>query len=236
MKRAAVYALLGLVLALSGCGGSDKTVVETTTTGPPSVTAESVVESYYDAVNSGDYQTAWADFSPTLQRSEGGYQQWRHGYDDTVSTRLISTNLVSASPTQSVVAVQLRATATDACGDTVPQSYRGTWTLRTDGSSPLTATDLNLDQTSGGSFIENASDCPVTTPTDTTTTDTTITDTTTTETSCDPNYSGACLDPNSSDYDCAGGTGNGPDYTGPVQVVGNDHFGLDRDGDGYACE
>src|SRR4051794_27444386 len=53
---------------------------------------------------------------------------------------------------------------------------------------------------------------------------------------CDPNYSGACLDPNSPDYDCASGNGNGPDYTGEVEVVGDDHFDLDRDGDGVACE
>ena len=53
---------------------------------------------------------------------------------------------------------------------------------------------------------------------------------------CDPNYAGACLDPNASDYDCEGGSGNGPKYTGPVRVVGDDHYGLDRDGDGYACE
>jgi hypothetical protein len=53
---------------------------------------------------------------------------------------------------------------------------------------------------------------------------------------CDPNYAGACLDPDSPDYDCEGGSGNGPDYTGPVRVVGDDPHGLDRDGDGYACE
>ena len=53
---------------------------------------------------------------------------------------------------------------------------------------------------------------------------------------CDPSYEGACLDPNSPDYDCEGGSGDGPDYTGPVTVVGDDHFGLDRDGDGSACE
>ena len=47
---------------------------------------------------------------------------------------------------------------------------------------------------------------------------------------CDPSYEGACLDPNSPDYDCEGGSGDGPDYTGPVTVVGDDHFGLDRDG------
>jgi glucodextranase-like protein len=53
---------------------------------------------------------------------------------------------------------------------------------------------------------------------------------------CDPNYAGACLDPNASDYDCLGGSGDGPKYTGPVRVVGDDHYDLDRDGDGYACE
>jgi hypothetical protein len=53
---------------------------------------------------------------------------------------------------------------------------------------------------------------------------------------CDPNYEGQCLDPNSPDYDCDGGSGDGPDYTGPVTVVGDDHFGLNRDGNGSACE
>lgn len=38
------------------------------------------------------------------------------------------------------------------------------------------------------------------------------------------------------DYDCLGGFGNGPNYTGPVRVVGWDEFGLDRDNDGYGCE
>ncbi len=56
------------------------------------------------------------------------------------------------------------------------------------------------------------------------------------ESECDPNYSGACLNPNSSDYDCEGGSGNGPDYTGTVTVVGEDHYGLDADGDGIGCE
>jgi hypothetical protein len=56
------------------------------------------------------------------------------------------------------------------------------------------------------------------------------------ESECDPNYSGACLDPYASDYDCEGGSGNGPDYTGTVTVVGVDHYGLDADGDGIGCE
>lgn len=53
---------------------------------------------------------------------------------------------------------------------------------------------------------------------------------------CHPSYQGACLDPFASDYDCAGGSGNGPKYTGRVIVVGPDVFGLDRDNDGIGCE
>jgi len=52
---------------------------------------------------------------------------------------------------------------------------------------------------------------------------------------CDPNYSG-CV-PIASDVDCEGGSGNGPAYVkGPINVVGTDIYGLDRDKDGIACE
>jgi hypothetical protein len=53
---------------------------------------------------------------------------------------------------------------------------------------------------------------------------------------CHTSYTGACLDPNASDYDCAGGSGDGPKYTGTVTVVGPDEFGLDGDSDGVGCE
>ena len=50
---------------------------------------------------------------------------------------------------------------------------------------------------------------------------------------CTPGYD-PCLPP-SSDYDCEGGEGNGPSYTGPVEVTGEDVYELDRDGDGVGC-
>lgn len=56
------------------------------------------------------------------------------------------------------------------------------------------------------------------------------------EQNCHPSYTGACLNPNASDYDCAGGSGNGPYYIGTVQVIGHDVFDLDRDNDGWGCE
>lgn len=53
---------------------------------------------------------------------------------------------------------------------------------------------------------------------------------------CDPNYTGNCV-PIASDVDCASGSGNGPAYVvGPVYVVGDDIYGLDRDGDGVGCD
>lgn len=53
---------------------------------------------------------------------------------------------------------------------------------------------------------------------------------------CDPNYSGACV-PIASDVDCEGGSGNGPAYVrGPVYVIGDDIYDLDRDGNGVGCE
>ena len=52
---------------------------------------------------------------------------------------------------------------------------------------------------------------------------------------CTPGYS-PCL-PSASDYDCAGGSGNGPKYvSGPVRVTGSDPYDLDRDGDGTGCD
>lgn len=53
--------------------------------------------------------------------------------------------------------------------------------------------------------------------------------------SCHPSYSG-CLKMNAGDYDCSGGSGNGPNYTGPVEVYGSDPFDLDRNNNGMGCE
>jgi hypothetical protein len=57
---------------------------------------------------------------------------------------------------------------------------------------------------------------------------------TTQPSNCTPGYS-PCLPP-APDYDCAGGTGDGPKYTGPVTVTGSDPYDLDSDNNGYGCE
>ncbi len=51
---------------------------------------------------------------------------------------------------------------------------------------------------------------------------------------CTPGYL-PCLPLGPSDYDCIGGTGDGPAFSGPVRVTGSDPYGLDADNNGWAC-
>jgi len=54
---------------------------------------------------------------------------------------------------------------------------------------------------------------------------------------CDPAYPDDCLQDGIGDYDCAGGSGNGPNYVeGPITVLPPDPFGLDGNRDGVGCE
>ncbi len=59
-----------------------------------------------------------------------------------------------------------------------------------------------------------------------------------TQPDCTPGFS-PCLPMGPSDYDCSGGSGDGPAYTKPgvtYRVTGSDPYGLDSDNDGYGCE
>lgn len=54
---------------------------------------------------------------------------------------------------------------------------------------------------------------------------------------CNSSYPDVCLQDGIGDYDCAGGSGNGPNYIeGPLRVLPPDPFDLDRDKDGIGCE
>jgi hypothetical protein len=58
-----------------------------------------------------------------------------------------------------------------------------------------------------------------------------------TRTGCDPSYPDVCLEQGTGDYDCSGGSGNGPNYVdGPIVVRPPDPFDLDANHDGTGCE
>jgi hypothetical protein len=55
---------------------------------------------------------------------------------------------------------------------------------------------------------------------------------------CDPHYPNVCLDPDATDYDCAGSGDDGPEYVeGPVRILNGDPFDLDGyPPDGLGCD
>jgi hypothetical protein len=121
------------------------------------------------------------------------------------------------------VRIRLDTLDVDDCGNEVAQSFAGEWSVELVDGVP-TLTDADIEKVAGDEPVIN---CPEPLPPTTTTS----------TTDCHPDYPDVCLDPNSPDYDCASGSGDGPDYIdGPLTVQGSDEFGLDSDANGVGCE
>jgi endonuclease YncB( thermonuclease family) len=106
---------------------------------------------------------------------------------------------------------------------------RGQWSTTTT-LPPITPTTIAQTTTTTQAQVTTTTRAPTTTAPPATTTAPPAQN-------CHSSYTGACLHVGVGDYDCAGGSGNGPNYVqGPVSVVGPDEFDLDRDGDGIGCE
>ena len=191
---------------------------------------------YYLLLNERRFSTAWTKFSSGLRRRFGPYSSWRGGFRRTVGTRVNSVG-VSLAGGRAVIRVAIRARDRDACnGRVVRQFFHVRWVLSPRGGSWV-ATAVTARKLGGGTPRLSRSQCAA--PRRPRPSPPSAPDRPRPRPGpcCDPNYSG-CLDPNASDYDCRGGSGDGPRYTGPVTVTGDDHFGLDanRDGDGLGCE
>ena len=239
MRRRALISSLLLAGLLAGCGGasdSDSSTVTVTSTStqttaslparekPPEKTrpptlaeqAERVVLDYYDAVDAGRYDKAWSLLAPGLQSELGGYSAWKAGYTTTVSTRATGVNATDATSGSATVALQLRSTDLDQCGDTVGQTFAGSWSLTRSGTAYL-GSAFNVDKTGGATPATDASSCAGGTA------DAPVV------AGCDPNYAGACVPPYPPDVDCI-------DIRHEVVVIGDDVHNLDLGGDNKACE
>ena len=89
----------------------------------------------------------------------------------------------------------------------------------------LTPTPIPTSKSSPSPVIK-----PISTPT-------TQSNSPSTSSGCDPSYPDVYIPVGAADYDCAGGSGNGPNYIkGPLRVLPPDPYDLDRDGNGIGCE
>ena len=184
----------------------------------PAEAARAVVKRYYEAVNGARYDEAWRLLAPSLQTELGGFSSWRQGYSSTIKTQLEGADVTDISGEGATVAIEISATDLDACGDTVKQTFAGTWSLTPAGKSWQGAA-FDVAKTGGGTPVSDpascggsASEAPVPLS----------------GSGCDPNYTG-CVPPYPPDVDCI-------DVGREVDVIGDDVHHLDLGGDGEACE
>lgn len=128
---------------------------------PPAHAAKVELRRFYGALNLYDYRAAWQSLDPELRAALGGFTTWRSGYGTNLWTKVTDVDTISASPTQVVLAVDLRAQDEDACDDLVNQTFSGAWTLERRPAGGWMGTSISLDKTGGGEVVLDAADCSV---------------------------------------------------------------------------
>jgi hypothetical protein len=142
LRALALIGIAACAATLGGCGGStdvvtvtkeSTTVVQVQEPAEQALSdgarAEQTVKSYYEAINGYAYRKAWRLLSPALQEDLGGFAAWRDGYGTTVETNASDVKAVEASASGAVVSLRLSSTDLDECGDSVEQTFSGTWSL-----------------------------------------------------------------------------------------------------------
>lgn len=232
---AALLACASLAGAILGCGGGGETQATVTVTeSEPSASssarskarstserAETTVRHYYRAVDAGRFAEAWSLLAPGLQGELGGFAAWRDGYHTTVSTRAFAVQAIEAGSGSALVGLELESADIDECGSSVDQTFSGTWSLISEGGR-FRATSFDIEKTGGGTPVLDPDGCggeaapgqPAPYEEE--------------SGGCDPNYTG-CVPESPYDVDC-------DEVREEVEVIGEDIYGLDREGDGYACE
>jgi micrococcal nuclease len=188
--------------------------------------ARQFVQRYYRRLSNNQFRAAWRMLGAPVKRQLGyGYRTWRASHRGSlgVSARTVGARV---SGGRLVVGVRLRSRDRDVCnGHAVAQRFRGEVVVRPRSDS-LSISKFGIRKTAGKKPRLSKSQCPVPKPAPAPQPSPPSTD-------CqgyDP-----CIGPGP-DVDCAGGSGNGPRYSGPVRVYGSDPYGLDSDGDGHGCE
>jgi hypothetical protein len=189
--------------------------------------ARAFVRRYYRHLSARRFRRAWEMLGARRKAQVRPFRRWRAGYRSSRGVAVVSARPRLSGSRRAVVRVRLRARDRDVCsGALVRQTFAGQVVLAAVGDS-WSIVRFRIRKTGGRTPRVSKSECtprpqPQPDPAPSPPRD------------CqgyDP-----CLTPGP-DYDCAGGSGNGPRYVdGPVYVGGSDPYGLDSDGDGVACE
>lgn len=158
MRFASVVAGLAACAAcaatvVAGCGSGQETVTGTSgTTQPASTTPtptptsrpahaddqlpdgdpETTLRSYFDDVDSGELDAAWALLSPAVREQLGGYDSWSDGIERRESTTLASVQPAGGPEDEPAFEVEVRTVEDAPCGLSAERTFTGTWTLEPD--------------------------------------------------------------------------------------------------------
>jgi hypothetical protein len=99
--------------------------------------AGELVRSYYDAIDGGDFATAWERLSPAVQARFGGFGAWRDGYGTTVEQRVEGVEVQG-----DVIRYVLVATDRTPCGTATEQRFSVAWTIADGRAAALHAVKL----------------------------------------------------------------------------------------------
>jgi hypothetical protein len=118
-------------------------------TTPPPQPPETVVETYYRALDAGRFEAAWTILTPAVRASFGPFENWRAGYATTLSNspRDIEVAHEGVGGTSILIAHELVTEDRSSCGP-VQRSFAVRWRLvLTDGG--WRATSLTAEKRSG---------------------------------------------------------------------------------------
>jgi hypothetical protein len=124
----------------------------------PGLGAEHVVRAFYRALDGESFESAWSRLTPSEQAHMGGFDTWAKGFDNTVSTTVLSAAATDSSHSEASVAVELRSVDLDACGDEVKQRFSGSWHL-TRSSGHWLADSIHMTKVAGREPVTDPDAC-----------------------------------------------------------------------------
>lgn len=177
------------------------------------------IETYYQGITEGDYQSAWNTMTPDRQARQGSFEKWRAGNQSSLIFDLTFLSVDPAGGGTWVARATFRSEQDPGFGPTERPSETCTlWDLdhtviESAGEWLIEASAAHMPGQGSSPCVQSPEPLPTSEPDE-----------------CDPSYPDVCISPPPPDLNCAD-----VQYE-DFAVRGSDPHGFDGDDDGVGCE